>query len=231
VASKDDRALGSEFGSVGVSSSHWVFGVEPLPETREIASLLRSVAGLVLSLEAPHAAVERLAAALRSAEQELRTLAPANPAPRIGRDAASDGRIYLDHSRDIGAYNPCFPIYRIRVDGDRASGTVEFPIAYEGPPGIVHGGFLALFFDAVVQHHNCDVGQSGKTTSVAVTYRRPTPLLRELSFEVERAVDERAITSLARLLSGGKVLCEAEVRAIAGDRAALPEVSSRRAGA
>jgi hypothetical protein len=208
----------------------WVFGVEPLPQTVEVASLLRSVAGLVLSLDAPHAAVERLAAALRSAEQELRTLAPPNPAPRIGRDAAGEGRVYLDHSRDIGAYNPCFPTYRIRVDGDRASGAVEFPVAYEGPPGIVHGGFLALFFDAVVQHHNCDAGQSGKTTSVVVTYRRPTPLLRELAFEVERTVDGRGITSLARLLAGDKVFCEAEVRAIAGDRAALPEVSPRRAG-
>ena len=34
------------------------------------------------------------------------------------------------------------PSTRSTVDGDRATGTVTFPIAYEGPPGIVHGGFL-----------------------------------------------------------------------------------------
>src|SRR5512143_3864263 len=128
----------------------WTFGVEPLPECLEFASLLRTVTGLVLSLEAPHPAVDRLIAALRSAEGELRLLVPGNPAPRVGANATADGRVYLDHSRDIGAYNPCFPAYAIRVDGDRASGAVTFPLAYEGPPGIVHGGFLAVFFDSVI---------------------------------------------------------------------------------
>jgi len=209
----------------------WTFGVEPLPQSLELASLVRRVAGLVLSLESPHGALARLTAALRGTEQELRRLAPANPAPRIGRAAASDGRVYIDHSRDIGAFNPCFPTYEIWVDGDRASGAVNFPIVYEGPPGTVHGGFLALFFDSIVQHHNCDLGLAGKTTSLAVTYLRPTPLLSELQFEVDRRVEERRITSAARLSSAGIVLCEAEVCAVAGDRAVLPEVSPRRAGA
>jgi hypothetical protein len=209
----------------------WTFGAEPLPESLTIASLLRSVAGLVLSLEAPHAAIDRLTEALRSAEAELRGLAPADPTPRVGRAASSDGRIYLDHSRDIGAFNPSFPTYQIRVDGDRASGTVAFPIVYEGPPGVVHGGFLALFFDSIVQHHNCDLGLAGKTTSLDVTYRRPTPLLRELEFEVDRSVEGDRITSAARLLADGIVLCDARVSAVAGNRARLPEVSPRRAEA
>ncbi len=207
----------------------WTFGVEPLSESLEVASLIRTVSGLVLSLEAPHPALERLSADLRRAEQELRDLVPGDPAPRIGHKAASDARVYLDHSRDIGAYNACFPTYRIAVNGDRASGTVAFPIVYEGPPGLVHGGFLAVFFDSIVQHHNCDVGLTGKTTSVAVTYLRPTPLLAELQFEVDRSVAERRILSTARLLAGGAVLCEAEVRAVVGDRTSLPEVSPRRA--
>jgi len=206
----------------------WSFGVEPLPESLAVAKLLRAVAGLVLSLEAPHAALERLAAALRSAEAELGKLVPVDPAPRISREAAPNGRVYIDHSRDIGAFNPCFPTYQIRVDGDRASGTVSFPVVYEGPPGLVHGGFLAVFFDSIVQHHNCDLGLAGKTTSLAVTYRRPTPLLTELRFEVDRSVDDRRITSVAKLMADGVVLCEAQVSAVAGNRAVLPEVSPRR---
>jgi hypothetical protein len=211
--------------------ARWTFGVEPLPQSLTIASLIRNVTGLVLSLEAPHAAVERLIAALRSAEAELRRLVPASPTPRVGPAAQSDGRVYLDHARDIGSFNPCFPTYEMRVDGDRASGTVTFPIAYEGPPGVVHGGFLAVFFDSIVQHHNCDLGVAGRTTSLAVTYRRPTPLLRELHFEVERSVENRRITSATRLFADGVVLCDAQVSAIAGDRGQLPEVSARRAEA
>ena len=205
----------------------WTFGVDPLPQALELASLLRTVSGLVLSLEAPNAALDRLAAALRRAQQELEPLVPASAAPRIG-GRAPDGRAYIDHSRDIGAYNACFPVYEIRVDGDRAAGEVEFPIVYEGPPGLVHGGFLALFFDSVVQHHNCELGLSGKTTSLALTYRKPTPLVTALRFEVERSLAERRISSTARLLNGDAVLCEAEVHAVIGDRAALPEVSRRR---
>jgi len=74
--------------------------------------------------------------------------------------------VYLDHGRDIGSYNPCFPEYEIRVEGDKAWGTVSFPVAYEGPPGCVHGGFLAVFFDCVIQHHNCDYGVAGNFGSV-----------------------------------------------------------------
>jgi hypothetical protein len=189
---------------------------------------MRTVAGLVLSLEAPHPALERLAAALRSAEAELAPIAPADPAPRIGPEATANRRVYVDHSGDVGAFNPCFPTYQIQIEGDRATGTVRFPIVYEGPPGLVHGGFLAVFFDSVVQHHNCELGLAGKTTSLSVRFRRPTPLLAELAFEVKRSVEERRITSLAQPRADGVVLCEAEVSAVAGNRAALPEVSPRR---
>lgn len=211
-----------------MAEDRWNFGVEPLPQSLELASLVRAVTGLVLSLETPHAAVDQLVGALRRGEAELRRLIPGDPAPRIGANATGEGRVYLDHSRDIGAYNPCFPAYAIRVDGDRASGTVTFPIAYEGPPGIVHGGFLAVFFDSVIQHHNCDVGVAGKTTSLTVNYRRPTPLLRELRFEVERSVADRRITSTARLLDGEVVLCDAQMSAVAGDLSRLPEISPRK---
>ena len=206
----------------------WKFGVAPLRQFNDFAVAVRSLTGLVLSLEAPHAALERLIATLRSAEAELGRLVPGNPAPRVGANATADGRVYLDHSRDIGAFNPCFPTYEIRIDGNRATGAVTFPIAYEGPPGLVHGGFLAVFFDSIIQHHNCDVGVAGKTTSLTVTYRRPTPLLTELQFEVERAPEGRRIMSTARLVADGVVLCEAQMSAVAGDLARLPEVSPRR---
>jgi acyl-coenzyme A thioesterase PaaI-like protein len=206
----------------------WTFGVEPLPQTTAAAELLRRVTGLLVSVEHDDPAVDRLVAMLEEAEQALAAIAPADPHPRVGARVASDGRVYLDHSRDIGSYNPCFPGYTIAVDGDRASGTVNFPTAYEGPPGIVHGGFLSLLFDCVVQHHNCDLGVAGKTTSLSVRFRRPTPLLTELGFTVARSVDGDRITSSAQLRHADTLLAEAEVRALAGDRANLPEVSTRR---
>ncbi len=206
----------------------WTFGEEPLRQTTAAARLLRRITGLVVSMEHDDPAVDRLLATLQEAERELAAIVPPDPQPRVGSEVASDGRVYLDHSRDIGSYNPCFPKYTIAVDGDRATGTVKFPTAYEGPPGIVHGGFLSLLFDCAVQHHNCDLGIAGKTTSLSVRFRRPTPLLTELRFEVARRVDGGRIASTAQLMHNDTLLAEAEVRAIAGERANLPEVSPRR---
>ena len=151
-------------------------------------------------------------------------------APRVGERHDESGRIYLDHSRDIGAFNPAFPVYDLVGDGDRATGSVEFPILYEGPPGVVHGGFVAVFFDAVIQHHNCEVGVAGKTTHLEVRYRRPTPLLVPLTFQIERVATAEHIESTARLMRDDTICAEATMRAIAGDRAALPAVSPRRPG-
>jgi hypothetical protein len=210
------------------SPAPWRFGVEPLGQTLTLAPLIRRVAGLAVALEREDPAVDRLIDALRVAEQELAERTPADEAPRVGSDAGGEGRVYLDHSQDIGTYNPFFPEYTIAVNGDRAAGTVRFPVAYEGPPGLVHGGFLAVFFDCVIQDHNCEVGQTGKTVSLSLAYRRPTPLLTPLEFGVERSVVDRRIRSTAELTLDGAVLCRANMEAVASDRSGLPDVSPRR---
>src|SRR5688572_13221238 len=129
----------------------WTFGVEPLPQTEAAADLLRRVTSLLQALEGEEPEVDELIADLVRAEAALAQRVPADTAPRVGPAAAGDGRAYVDHARDIGAFNPAFPEYEMgSVDAERAAGTVTFPLAYEGPPGIVHGGFLALFFDCVV---------------------------------------------------------------------------------
>jgi hypothetical protein len=181
-----------------------------------------------LSLEHEDEAIDQLIADLQTAERALTDRTPADLAPRLGEDANPGRRAYIDHSRSIGAFNPCFPEYRIEVRGEKAAGTVSFPIAYEGPPGVVHGGFLALFFDCAIQHHNCDLGMAGKTTSLNITYQRPAPIDRTLAFEIQRTVAARRITSLGELSFNGATLCSVTMDAVAGDRARLPHVSPRR---
>jgi acyl-coenzyme A thioesterase PaaI-like protein len=213
---------------VSAAGTPWTFGLAPLPQSLELAPLLRRVAGLVQSLDGDDPAVATLVVELRAAATTLAERAPADPRPRLGADAPAERRPYVDHSRDIGAYNPCFPEYEITVDGARATGTVTFPVVFEGPPGVVHGGVLATFFDCVVQHHNCDVGVAGKTTSLLVDYHRPTPLVVSLRFEIERDTDARRITSRARLFNNDELLCTATMEAVAGDRSRLPVVAPRR---
>ncbi len=206
----------------------WTFGLEPPAQALEVAPLLRRIAGLVLALEGPDPAVDRLVEQLRAAEAELAAFVPTGRAPRVGEDPPADARPYVDHGRDIGAYNPCFPEYGIDVRGVHAAGTVTFPVAFEGPPGVVHGGVQANFFDCVIQHHNCEYGQAGRTVSLELRYRRPVPVGVPLSFTVEREADERRITSTATLLQGEELLTTAVMSAVAGNRADLPVVWPRR---
>lgn len=206
-----------------------------MPQALNLAPLLRQVAGLALAMESEDPVIDALIGQLSEAAEGLRGLAPADLGPRMAAEAgaASGGRVYLDHSHDIGAYNPCFPEYAISVRGDHASGTVAFPLAFEGPPGKAHGGILSLFFDLAVQHHNCELGIAGKTTTMTVSYLRPVPLLRPLEFEVRRrdaplAGAGQRTRSQARLYQGERTYCTATVEAVAGDVSRLPGLSPRR---
>ena len=192
------------------------FGEAPLAQTVAAAGAIRRLGSLLLSLEYTHPTVDAMIAKFAEWETELAAAAPRDSAPRIGAAPDDPRRIYLNHATDIGAYNPCFPQYQFdHLDPEKSVGRVTFPLIYEGPPGLVHGGFLGVFFDAVIQHHNCVTGLSGKTRSLTVTFRRPTPLLTELGFDITRSQVDRTITSTARLLLNDEVLCTGEVSTVA----------------
>ena len=192
------------------------FGEAPLAQTVQAAGAIRRLSSLLVSLEHPHPTVDVMLAKFAEWEGELAAAAPTDNAPRIGEIDGDPRRIYLNHATDIGAYNPCFPEYRFdHLDAEKATGRVTFPLIYEGPPGLVHGGFLGVFFDCVMQHHNCVTELSGKTRSLTVTFRRPTPVLTELDFDISRSQVERGIASTARLLLDDEVLCIGEVNTLA----------------
>jgi hypothetical protein len=192
------------------------FGEAPLPQTVAAAGAIRRLSSLLLSLEHAHPTVDAIVAQIGDWERELSAAVPPDRSPRIGSDDDGSRRVYLDHATDIGAFNPCFPEYRFdHLDVEAASGRVTFPLVFEGPPGLVHGGFLAVFFDCVIQHQNCLVGLSGKTRSLNVTFRRPTPVLTDLRLDIARSEVDRGITSTARLLLDDEVLCIGEVNTLA----------------
>lgn len=221
----DESVTGS--GNSGVAR----FGEEPLAQTVAAAGALRRLAGLMLSLEHPHPTVAAMLAQFADWEQELAAVIPPDATPRTAADSDGTRRVYLDHAADIGAFNPCFPQYRFdHLDAHTACGRVTFPLVYEGPPGLVHGGFLGVFFDCIIQHQSCAAELSGKTRSLSVTFRRPTPILTELCFDIVRSEADRGIVSTARLLLDDTVLCVGEVDTVASspDKLAGSRLGRRR---
>lgn len=206
----------------------WTFGEAPLDETVALAAALRDLASSALALEHPTPEIRQFTAEVVALGQRLEAILPRDLRPRVGDSPDADRRVYIDHSRNIGEYNPCFPLYRLACADGRGEGEVEFPILYEGPPGIVHGGFLALLFDCVLQQLNCDLGVAGKTANINVRYRRPTPLRTQLRIVAAREIVEKKIHSNAQLYREDELLCEAEMTAVAGSREGLLFVSPRR---
>jgi acyl-coenzyme A thioesterase PaaI-like protein len=86
---------------------------------------------------------------------------------------------YLPRSLLTGLVHPVSPAAWTFADGVLDVRAVLSQL-YEGPPGYVHGGFVALAFDELFGMVNVLNGLGGLTGRLSVRYRRPTPLGEEL---------------------------------------------------
>lgn len=122
---------------------------------------------------------------------------------------------FLDRSPISGTMNPIAAPMRMSIvhpDPERGvegsvTGRVTFGLAYEGPPGCVHGGFVAAAFDEVLGQTQSLTGEPGMTGELVVRYKAPTPLHVELVItgRVVR-VEGRKIYTHATLMAG-EILC------------------------
>jgi acyl-coenzyme A thioesterase PaaI-like protein len=110
-----------------------------------------------------------------------------------------------------GPSHPFAPQLEMRQTDAGYEGTVLLGPAYEGAPGLVHGGALSLIFDHVMAWATTRVGELGPsmTGTMSLSYRRPTPLATPLTFAawVER-VSGRKVHVVATLTADGVVTVE-----------------------
>lgn len=87
---------------------------------------------------------------------------------------------------------------------------VTFGLPYEGPPGHVHGGWVAAVLDEVLGRAQRFSGQMGMTGTLDIRYRSPSPLHRSLrvSATLESVVGRKATVS-GKLADGDTVLASA----------------------
>ncbi len=128
-----------------------------------------------------------------------------------------DEMSFVDYSPFIGLLNPLAPPIEMAVAADPDSSTVhgivEYGDAYEGPPGCVHGGFIAAGFDEVLGFTQARSGQPGMTARLTISYRTPTPLHRRLRYvgRIERVEGRKIFTSCELMVAdGGRLCAEAE---------------------
>jgi len=118
---------------------------------------------------------------------------------------------YLPRSPLVGEVSPMAPPVEYEYRDGRLFARGVFHAAYEGPPGYVHGGWIALAFDEILGMANIAGGHPGMTGRLGIRYRRPTPLHTELRFEAwTEQVDGRRIVTRGTLEADGVVTAEAE---------------------
>jgi hypothetical protein len=87
------------------------------------------------------------------------------------------GRVWSWGNAAIGLRNAVAPPLVIEHGPDGVSGTeCELGAAYEGPPGHVHGGVLALVLDHLMGETASSGGRPTATGTLTLRYRRATPL-------------------------------------------------------
>lgn len=118
---------------------------------------------------------------------------------------------FFDHSPLSGRANPIAPFMVMEIVEGVVHGRVTFGAAYEGPPGCVHGGFVAAVHDEILGMANSTGGAPGMTGTLTVKYRKPTPLRTELRLEATLdRVDGRKQFCSSKLYAGDVLCNEAE---------------------
>jgi acyl-coenzyme A thioesterase PaaI-like protein len=182
-------------------------------EMRRLAEAGRVVIERLATTDAPHEVIEAAASLLEEAAATLEGARKTRSYDGFAEagPAGGDEHAHLDHSPIMGKANPIAPDARIEWGGDRVFLYATFGSAYEGPPGSVHGGWVAATFDEVLGMAQSMGGQPGMTGTLSIKYRKPTPLHRELRFEgtLDR-VDGRKIFTTGRCYDGDTLTAEAE---------------------
>jgi len=185
---------------------------ERASEIRDLADAVRELIERMVATRAPLEVFAGVADDVRAVASRFEGY-PQDPLYFGFAEAANagDSSAPFDNSPLLGLANPLAPPLRLRVEGDRVVGTARFGGAYEGPPGCVHGGYVAAAFDELLGLTQTIGGQPGMTGRLTVNYRSPTPLRTELDFEgVLERVEGRKTFCRGTIHAGERLCAEAE---------------------
>jgi len=120
--------------------------------------------------------------------------------------------VLAERSPISGRSNPLAPPLHLEVTEGVTHAWAVWTDAYEGPPGCLHGGWVAAAFDDLMGLAQMASGKAGFTGTLIVKMIKPTPLNQRIDYEawLDR-VDGRKIWCKATARHGDQVLGEAEI--------------------
>jgi len=180
-------------------------------EGRKLGDGVRRLFHQVAALDADDASLKRLNDGVKKLLEKLGGMPPRSMRRGMSQQAIDDDAyLYETYGPFRGLMNPIAPPLKMWAENDVTHATVEFGQAYEGPPGHLHGGFVAALFDELLGAAQTFSGKPGFTGTLEIRYLSPTPINRELKLEAHcHGSEGRKVFATGKILAGNRVTAEA----------------------
>ncbi len=177
-------------------------------DSHRLAAALRSMNNTLTGRQIPADKVSALAATLEALARDFTAIeapertrgfgvvAEEESAAGSGFDYGSGNSLsYRPISGNCNALAAPAKYFKCRDDEGHAflQGRVTFGAAFEGPPKLVHGGYIAAYMDEVfgIALSHSDLSVPAMTGTLKTIYRLPVPLHTELTYEARVTGEER----------------------------------------
>lgn len=178
---------------------------EPSQQRRELGAALRRLLDVVVRTSVTPA---ELSAAAELVDELTARLA--SPPFEVDLSVANDS--YQAQMSVVGGLShPAAPQLELVLDGESAQGVVVVGPVFQGGPGLVHGGVVALLIDHAMGCVAARPDRPSMTARLTLRYRKPTPLGVPLtvSARLDR-IEGRKLHLSATVAANGEVTVEAD---------------------
>jgi acyl-coenzyme A thioesterase PaaI-like protein len=148
---------------------------------------------------------------LRAATDAIEELTTALSGPVVRADHSVAQDSYRSHMSLVGGLShPIAPELAMTVDDNGGTGEVVVGPLFQGGPGLVHGGVVALLLDHAMGCVAARPDRPAMTVQLDLRYRRPTPLGVPLTVAVRLdRIEGRQLHLSASITAEGEVTVEA----------------------
>lgn len=177
----------------------------PSQERTTLAEALRRLLDVVVQSGASPAELRAAAIAIDSVADRL-------AGPVLRADMAIDGDSYRSHMSLVGGLShPAAPQLVLEQNEHGVSGEVTVGPVFQGGPGLVHGGVLALLIDHAMGCVAAGPQRPAMTVQLSLRYRRPTPIGVPLTVAAQLdRIEGRKLHLSATISAGGQVTVAAD---------------------
>jgi acyl-coenzyme A thioesterase PaaI-like protein len=178
----------------------------PSDERRELGEALRRLLDVVVETGAGPGELSAATAAITGLTARLEGCSAVRADHAVG--AAS----YRAHMSLVGGLShPIAPQLAMEMNDGGGTGEVVVGPLFQGGPGLVHGGIIALLIDHAMGCVAARPGRPAMTVKLGLRYRKPTPLGVPLTVSVKLdRVDGRQLHLSGSIVAEGEVTVEAE---------------------